>query len=406
MATLRDNDAVIVSIGRSPIGRARKGGLVDVRADELAAQTFRAILDRVPEVSTSDIEDLYLGCAEPSGEQGYNLARQISILLNADEIPGATINRFCASSIQAARMATHALWAGEGDAFLVGGVESASRFGYLDPAGNPRFALAAERTKRRMADGSSWTNPRESGELPDAYINMGQTAENVARLTGTSRTNQDEFAYRSQVLAAKSASNGFFEREIVPILRPDGTTFTADDSLRPATSLEGLAELEPAFAAGGSVTAGNACPLNDGASAALIVSGKFARERGLTPLGRVLSTAATGLSPEIMGLGPIEASKKALERAGLTISDMNIVEINEAFAAQVLPSARVLNIDLENQLNPHGGAIAIGHPFGATGVRLMGTLLNGLQARDQTFGLATLCVGGGQGMAIVLERLN
>lgn len=367
---------------------------------------MQAVLDRVPEVASGDLEDLYLGCAEPSGEQGYNLARQVAVLLGRDELPGATVNRFCASSLQATRMAFHAIRAGEGDAFLVGGVESTSRFGLIEPAGNPRFDAPAKRTAQLMATGAPWEDPRAQGLLPDAYIQMGHTAEHVARVSGISREEQDAFALRSQQRAATSAQDGFFAREIVPVELPDGTVVTSDDSIRANTTAEGLASLEPVFSPVGSVTAGNACPLNDGASGAVIVSAQYAADRGLTPLARIVSTAATGLSPEIMGLGPVDSSRKALARAGLTIRDIDIVELNEAFAAQVLPSAKYLGIDLERQLNPFGGSIAIGHPFGATGVRLLTTLLNGLRTRDETLGLATLCVGGGQGMAVVLERLS
>ncbi|MFJ6651408.1 acetyl-CoA C-acyltransferase [Microbacterium sp. NPDC091313] len=402
-------EAVIVAIGRSPIARARKGGLVDVRADELAAQVVTGVLDRVPGIDRADLEDFYLGCSEPSGEQGFNLARVVAVSLGMDHLPGATVNRFCASSLQAARMAFHAIAAGEGDAFLVGGVESTTRYPALDPRPNDRLG-GTERTSAIISAGRTWTDPRDEGLAPDGQITlgfgMGLTAENVARLTGTSRQMQDAYALRSQTLAAESARSGFFAREIVPIVRPDGSVFDADDSPRPTTTAEGLAALTPAFTPDGTVTAGNCSPFNDGASAAVIVSAEFARERGLTPLARIVSTGVSALSPEIMGLGPVESSQRALLRAGMTIDDVDIVEINEAFAAQVLPSADRLGIDVERQLNPFGGSIALGHPYGATGVRLLSTLLNGLRTRDQSVGLATLCVGGGQGMAVVLERLN
>ncbi|AWB90313.1 acetyl-CoA C-acyltransferase [Homoserinimonas hongtaonis] len=403
--SLNDNDAVIVSLGRTPIGRARKGGLVDVRGDELARQVIAAVLAKVPDVEIADIEDLMLGTAEPTGEQGYNLARMVAVLLGHDSLPGTTVNRFCASSIQTMRMAFHAIRSGEGDAYVVGGVESTSRFGLIAPAGNPAFDAPALRTAELMATDAEWTDPRDGGLVPDAYIQMGHTAEHVARRTGTSRADQDAFAARSQRLAAESASNGFFAREIVPVVRPDGSLFSADDSLRPSTTVESLAGLDPVFSPVGTVTAGNACPLNDGASAAVVVSAAYAKRKGLTPLAKIISTGVSGLSPEIMGLGPVESSRLALSRAGLSVADLDIVEINEAFAAQVVASARILGVDEDSQLNPFGGSIAIGHPFGATGIRLIGTLVNGLRTRDQSLGMATLCVGGGQGMAIVIERL-
>lgn len=402
-------EAVIVAIGRSPIARARKGGLVDVRADELAAQVVSGVLGRVPGVEPADLEDFILGCSEPSGEQGFNLARVVAVSLGMDHLPGTTVNRFCASSLQAVRMAFHSIAAGEGSAFLIGGVESTTRYPLLDPSPSERLG-GTERTSALISEGRTWTDPRDEGLAPDGQITlgfgMGLTAEHVARMTGTTRRMQDDYALRSQTLAAESARNGFFAREIVPITRPDGSVFDADDCIRPATTAEGLAGLAPAFTPDGTVTAGNCSPFNDGGSAALVVSADFARDRGLTPLARIVSTAVSGLSPEIMGLGPVESSKRALERAGLTIGDIDIVEINEAFAAQLLPSAEGLGIDIESQLNPFGGSIALGHPYGATGVRLLSTLLNGLHTRDQNLGLATLCVGGGQGMAVVVERLN
>lgn len=401
-----DDDALIVSIARTPIGRARRGGLIDVRGDELARQVLSAVLDRVPEAAGDDIDDLMLGTAGPDGEQGFNMARVVATLLGRDSLPGTTVNRFCASSIQTTRMAFHAIKAGEGDAFLVGGTESTSRAQPPASAGNPAFDAAAERTRQAMLTDTGWHDPREDGRMPDAYIQMGHTAEYVARATGVTRTEQDAFALRSQQRAAQSQANGFFAREIVPVVRPDGSVFEADDSLRRGTTAEGLAALEPIFSPAGTITAGNACPLNDGASGALVVSGRYAKEKAITPLARVVSTAVTGLSPEIMGLGPVESSRRALARAGLQAGDMDIVEINEAFAVQVVASALELGLDLEEQVNPFGGSIAIGHPFGATGVRLIGTLLNGLRTRDQTLGMATLCVGGGQGMAVVLERLS
>jgi acetyl-CoA C-acetyltransferase len=405
VSAVRDDDAVIVAIARTPIGRARKGSLVDVRGDELARQVIAAVLDRVPDVAVGDIEDLMLGTADPAGEQGFNMARVVATLLGFDQLPGTTVNRFCASSIQTMRMAFHAIRAGEGQAYLVAGTESTSRSAPPSSAGNSAFDAAAKRTEKAMREGGGWKDPRLNAEAPDAYIMMGHTAEYVARETGITRDEQDAFALRSQLSAARSWDDGFFAHEVVPVTRPDGTVVERDDSVRPGTTREGLAELEAVFAAGGTVTAGNACPLNDGASAAVVVSGRYAAEHGLAPLARILSTGVSALSPEIMGLGPVESSRRALARAGLGITDLDIVEINEAFAVQVIASARALGIDEDRQLNPFGGSIAIGHPFGATGVRLVGTLLNGLRARDGALGMATLCVGGGQGMALVLERL-
>ncbi|MBW4095199.1 MAG: acetyl-CoA C-acetyltransferase [Acidobacteria bacterium] len=406
MSTIKDDDAVIIATARTPIGRARKGGLVNVRGDELARQAFAAVIGKIPGLSISDVDDLMLGTAAPEGEQGFNMARVVATLLGYDGLPGTTVNRFCASSIQTTRMAFHAIRAGEGDAFLVGGTESTSRALPPTSAGNTTFDDAALRTQQAMLDGRPWHDPREDGLVPDAYIQMGHTAEYVARLHGVSRADQDEYAARSQRLAADAQANGFLAREITSVQLPDGSLFEVDDSLRAGTTLEALAQLQPAFSPVGTVTAGNACPLNDGASAALVVSGRYAKANGLTPLARIVSTAVSGLSPEVMGLGPVESSQRALKRAGLGIDDLDLIEINEAFAVQVLASARELGIDIDRQLNLRGGAIAIGHPFGATGTRLIGTLINGLQTDDSTLGMATLCVGGGQGMAIVLERLN
>jgi acetyl-CoA C-acetyltransferase len=404
--TIKDNDAVIVSIGRSPIGRAGKGTLTGFRPDDLAAAVFAGVLAKVPDLPLSEFEDLHLGCAQPQDEHGWNMARRVAVQLGADLLPGTTVNRYCASSLQGARMAFHAIRAGEGRGYLVGGVECVSRYGEIREVPNPGFDRAAARTDRILSTGAPWSDPRLEGQVPDYYISMGHTAENVATLTGTTRAEMDEFAARSQQRAVTAVENGFFAREIIPVAGPEGQVFSADDGPRPGTTAEKLAELKPVFREDGTVTAGNACPLNDGAAGSVIVSGELAREYGLTPLARILSTGVTGLSPEIMGLGPVEASRMALRRAGLGINDIDVVELNEAFAAQVLPSAAQLGIDMDEQLNPHGGAIALGHPFGATGVRLLATLLNGLTTRDQQFGLATMCVGGGQGMAMVVERLN
>jgi len=410
VAEFADRDAVIVATARSPIGRAVKGSLKDVRPDDLAATIVRAALDKVPTLDPTTIDDLILGCGLPGGEQGYNMARVVAILLGHDTLPGTTVTRYCSSSVQSTRMAFHAIKAGEGDAFISAGVETVSRFvkgssDGLPGTTNPLFLDAQKRTDDSAAGGGVWHDPREDGTLPDVYIAMGQTAENLAQLKGVSRQEQDEFAVRSQNLAEKAIANGHFEREITPVTLPDGTVVSTDDGPRPGTTYEKVSGLKPVFRPDGTVTAGNACPLNDGAAAVIIVSGAKARELGLTPLARIVSTGVTGLSPEIMGYGPVEASKKALALAGLSISDIDLVEINEAFAAQVIPSYKDLGIDLD-KLNVSGGAIALGHPFGMTGARITTTLLNNLQTHDKQFGLETMCVGGGQGMAMVLERLR
>jgi acetyl-CoA C-acetyltransferase len=404
-----DRDAVIVSAARSPIGRAMKGSLKDVRPDDLAATIVRAALDKVPALEPAAIDDLMLGCGLPGGEQGYNMARVVAILLGHDGLPGTTVARYCASSLQSTRIAFHAIKAGEGDAFISAGVEVVSSFAKgtsdgLPGTTNPLFREAQTRSARSAAGGSTWHDPRADGTLPDVYLAMGQTAENLAQLKGVSRREQDEFAVRSQNLAEKAIADGLFAREISPVTLADGTVVSTDDGPRPGTSYERVAALEPVFRPDGTVTAGNACPLNDGAAAVVIVSGAKARELGLTPLARIVSTGLTGLSPEIMGYGPVEASRQALRRAGLTIGDIDLVEINEAFAAQVIPSYRDLGIDLD-KLNVSGGAIALGHPFGMTGARITTTLLNNLTTYDKQFGLETMCVGGGQGMALIIERL-
>ncbi|MGY1699083.1 acetyl-CoA C-acetyltransferase [Geodermatophilus sp. SYSU D00766] len=404
-------EAVIVATARSPIGRAFKGSLKDLRPDDLAATIVRAALDKVPALDPHDIDDLILGCGLPGGEQGYNMGRVVSVLLGMDHLPGTTITRYCSSSLQSTRMAMHAIKAGEGDVFISAGVEMVSRFvkgnsDSLPDTKNPAFTDAEARVAKVAESGAdSWTDPRESGDVPDVYVAMGQTAENLALLKGVTRQDMDEFAVRSQNLAEKAIAEGFWEREITPVTTPDGTVVTKDDGPRAGTTLEGIAGLKPVFRPDGRVTAGNACPLNDGAAAVVVMSDTKARDLGLTPLARVVSTAVTGLSPEIMGYGPVDASRLALQRAGLTIDDIDLVEINEAFAAQVIPSYRDLGIDID-KLNVHGGAIAVGHPFGMTGARITGTLINGLQTRDKTLGLETMCVGGGMGMAMVLERLS
>ncbi len=403
-------EAVIVSTARTPIGRAFKGSLVDERPDDLAAFVIKAAMDKVPALTPDLIADLHLGCGLPGGESGFNMARVVTTLLGW-EVPGTTLTRYCASSLQTTRMAFHAIKAGEGDAFISAGVETVSRFmkGNSDSwpdTQNPKFADAQERTAKVAETGAdSWSDPAEDGNLPDIYIAMGQTAENVASLTGVSREAQDDFAYESQMRYAKADAEGFWEREITPTPLASGETMTKDDSPRPGTDREKMAGLQPVFRPGGTVTAGNACPLNDGAAAVVIMSDTKAKELGIEPLARIVSTGVSALNPEIMGLGPVGATKQALANAGMTIDQIDVAEINEAFAAQVLPSAEQLGIDHE-KLNPHGGAIAVGHPFGMTGARITGTLINGLQHRDGTFGLETMCVGGGQGMAMIIERLK
>jgi acetyl-CoA C-acetyltransferase len=403
-------EAVIVATARSPIGRAAKGSLVDVRPDDLAATIVRAALDKVPELDPTDIDDLMLGCGLPGGEQGFNMARVVAILLGYDRLPGTTVTRYCASSLQTTRMAFHAIKAGEGDVFVSAGVECVSRFakGNSDAwpdTMNPAFADARARSETAAQGGAQWHDPRTDGQLPDIYLAMGQTAENLAQLKGISREAMDSFGVRSQNLAEKATANGFWAREITPVTTPDGRVVAADDGPRAGVTIEGVAGLKPVFRPDGRITAGNCCPLNDGAAAVVIMSDTKAAELGITPLARIVSTGVSALSPEIMGLGPVESSRRALARAGLSVGDIDLVEINEAFAAQVIPSYQELGIDLD-RLNVHGGAIAVGHPFGMTGARITGTLLNGLQFEDKTLGLETMCVGGGQGMAMVIERLS
>ncbi|MEU9267445.1 acetyl-CoA C-acetyltransferase [Streptomyces sp. NPDC048251] len=404
-------EAVIVSTARSPIGRAFKGSLKDLRPDDLTATIIQAALAKVPELDPRDIDDLMLGCGLPGGEQGNNLGRIVAVQMGMDHLPGCTITRYCSSSLQTSRMALHAIKAGEGDVFISAGVETVSRFAKgnsdsLPDTRNPLFAEAEARTAAVAAqEGTSWHDPREDGLVPDAYIAMGQTAENLARLKGVTRQDMDEFGVRSQNLAEEAIKNGFWEREITPVTLPDGTVVSKDDGPRAGVTLEGVQGLKPVFRPDGMVTAANCCPLNDGAAAVVVMSDTKARELGLTPLARIVSTGVSGLSPEIMGLGPVEASNQALRRAGLGIGDIDLVEINEAFAAQVIPSYRELGIDLD-KLNVNGGAIAVGHPFGMTGARITGTLINSLQFHDKQFGLETMCVGGGQGMAMVIERLS
>lgn len=404
-------EAVIVSAARSPIGRAFKGSLKDLRPDDLTATIIQAALAKVPELDPRQIDDLMLGCGLPGGEQGYNLGRIVAVQMGMDHLPGCTVTRYCSSSLQTTRMAMHAIKAGEGDVFISAGVEMVSRSikgssDGLPDTKNPLFADAELRTLGRAEKGGGeWHDPREDGLIPDAYISMGQTAENLAAIKGVTRADQDEFGVRSQNLAEAAIKNGFWEREITPVTLPDGTVVSQDDGPRAGVTLEGVQGLKPVFRPDGTVTAGNCCPLNDGAAALVVMSDVKARELGITPLARVVSTGVSGLSPEIMGYGPVEASKQALKRAGLGIGDIDLVEINEAFAAQVIPSYRDLGVDLD-RLNINGGAIAVGHPFGMTGARITGTLINSLQFHDKQFGLETMCVGGGQGMAMVIERLS
>lgn len=382
--------------------------MTELRPDDLAAQVVRALLDKVPQLDPSTIEDLLLGCGEPAGEAGFNIARVVALLSGLPACPGVTVNRYCSSSLQTIRMAAHAIRAGEGDVFVAGGVETVSRFGSGTADGgeelhNPRFAAASARSALRALGGApSWT---KADGLPDVYLAMGQTAENVAEAEQVSREEMDAFALSSQQRAVKSQQDGFFASEIVPITLAGGQVVERDDGPRPDTSLEKLAQLKPVFRPDGRVTAGNSCPLNDGAAAVVVMSDRRARALRITPLARVVSSGVSGLDPEIMGLGPIAASRQALQRAHLSIDDIDRFEINEAFAAQVLPSARQLGLPMD-KLNVHGGAIALGHPFGMTGARIMTTLINALQTDDLHYGLETMCVGGGQGMAMVIERLS
>ena len=397
-------EAVIVAVSRTPIGRAMKGSLRAIRPDDLAAFAVRDVLSKVPELDPESIDDLLMGCGMPGGEQGMNIARIVAVALGYDRLPGTTVNRYCSSSLQTTRMAFHAIKAGEGDVFISAGVESVSSAArgssdYIpgEDLRNPLFPTFQD-------PAGVWVDPRSRGDLPDPYISMGETAENVAGLLGISRHEQDEFAALSQNRAEQAIRDGFWQREITPFTLPDGTVVSVDDGPRAGVTVETLSGLKPVFRQEGTVTAGNACPLNDGAAALVIMSDSRAAQLGITPLARIVSTGVTGLSPEIMGLGPVEASKQALARAGMTIDDIDLVEINEAFAAQVIPSARELGVS-HDKLNVHGGAIAVGHPFGMTGARITTTLINSLRWHDKQIGLETMCVGGGQGMAMIIERL-
>jgi acetyl-CoA C-acetyltransferase len=384
-------EAVIVAAGRSPIGRAGKGSLVECRPDDLGAYILGQVLAQIPQLEPSLIEDVICGCGLPGGESGFNMGRAISILAGVNA-PGTTLTRYCSSSLQTTRMAYHAIRAGEGEIFASVGVETVSRFGYgtSDPADarNPRLM------------------PGNPEGFPDLYLPMGMTAENVAEREGITREEMDQFAARSQNRAVAAQTEGFFDREIIPVTVPDGQVVDRDDGPRPNTTVEVLSTLKPVFKEDGRVTAGNACPLNDGAAAVIVMSLDKAKELGINPLARIVGTAVAALEPEYMGLGPIPATKKVFARTGLSMDDIDIVEINEAFAAQVIPSARGIGLDpMEDRLNPFGGSIALGHPFGMTGARITCTLLNGLRTRDKNLGLETMCVGGGMGMAMILERL-
>ena len=404
-------EAVIVSAVRSPIGRAYKGTLREMRPDDLAVQMIRAALDAVPELDPTTIDDLMLGCAQPAGRQGYNLGRILAMQLGLDMVSGTTVHRYCASSLQTTRMAFHAIKAGEGDVFISAGVEAVSQFGFGKSDGSPDtkhpdYAAAAERTRALADDPTAvWSDPRATGEVPDIYIAMGDTAENVAQFRSVSRQAQDEWAVRSQNLAEAAAARGFWDTDITPVRLADGSLVTRDDGPRAGVTLEGISGLQPVFRPHGTVTAANCCPLNDGAAALVVMSDRRAAELGLTPLARVVSTGVSGVSPEIMGLGPVPAVQKALQNAGLSIGDIDILEINEAFAAQVLPSIDDIGIDPE-RVNVNGGAIALGHPFGMTGARITTTAIHALQERDEQFAVETMCTAGGQGMAMVLERLS
>ncbi len=397
-------EAVIVATARSPIGRANKGSLASMRPDDMSAQIVRALLAKVPQVDSSSIDDLIMGIGQPAGAGGFNIARVTAILAGI-EVPGVTVNRYCSSSLQTIRMAFHAIKAGEGDCFIAAGVETVSQYalGASDTAPNATFKESGDRTKVRSAgDQGPWA-PGEG--LPDVYIAMGQTAENVVEHEGVTREEMDHFGVRSQNLACEHQDNGFFEREITPLTLDDGTVVSRDDGPRAGTNYESVSQLKPVFRPNGTITAGNACPLNDGAAAVMVMSDTKAAALGLTPLARIVSSGVSALNPEIMGLGPIEACRQALGRAGMTIDQIDLVEINEAFAAQVIPSAKHLGIPMD-KLNIHGGGIALGHPFGMTGARIMTTLINGLQWEDKTYGMESMCVGGGQGMAMIIERLS
>ena len=396
-------EAVIVSAVRTPIGRANKGVLKDVRADDLAAIAVRAAVERVPQLDRALIEDVILGCAFPEGEQGMNLARLVGALAGLPETAGGvTVNRFCASSLQAVNMAAQSIMLGQGDVIVAGGIESMSRvpMGGFNPSFNPR--LIKPRPGEKI---ESPYPPVENEWVLSSYIPMGMTAENLAREYSISRAEQDAFSLRSHQRAIAATDNGIFKREIVPVPLPNGTLMEIDEGPRRDTSLEKLASLEPAFIGGGTVTAGNSSPLNDGAAGVVLMSAEKARDLGITPLAKVHAMAVAGVRPDIMGIGPVPAMRKALHRAGMQLSDIDIIELNEAFAAQSLAVVKAMGIDQE-KLNPHGGAIALGHPLGCSGARIIATLINDLQTHDKIWGIATLCIGGGQGLATIIERMS
>jgi acetyl-CoA C-acetyltransferase len=404
-------EAVIVAAARSPIGRAHKGSLISVRSDDLVETIARAALGQVPQLDPVALDDVLLGCAQPAGEQGYGLARVLALQLGLDDVGGVTVQRFCASSLQTTRMAMHAIRAGEGHAYLSAGVEMVSRYGAGKADGmpgthNPRYDAARERTARRAEAGAPpWIDPRAGGDVPDIYIAMGQTAENVAEAYRVSREEQDEFAALSQNRAEKAIADGFWASDITPVTLPDGTVVTADDGPRPNVTQDGLARLKPVFRPDGTVTAGNCCALNDGAAALVVMSAERAAELGIRPLARIIATSVAAVSPEIMGLGPVPAVERVLRQAGMSIGDVDLMEINEAFAAQVVPSVRQIGID-PDRVNVHGGAIAVGHPYGMTGARITTTLIHSLQWHDKQIGLETMCTAGGQGMAMLIERMS
>ncbi|MGI8609093.1 MAG: acetyl-CoA C-acyltransferase [Candidatus Dormibacteria bacterium] len=381
-------EAVIVATGRSPIGRAAKGSLVDYRPDDMLGYIVKKVLEKVPELPHDQIDDLICGCGFPHGQTGMNVGRLAVFLSGLPmSVPGTTVNRFCASSLQSIRMGYHAIKAGEAKAMVCAGVESVSRVNTMP---------ALEDINTRMFGDDA---------IADAYITMGMTAENVAEQFNISREEMDEYAYNSQMKASRARENGFFDREIITVALPDGTEVSQDDGIRADTTIERLATLKPVFKEDGKITAGNACPLNDGAAAVVVMDEEYAKSLGIRPIARIKGSAVSGLDPKIMGVGPIEACKKVFAQTGMSVKDIDVVELNEAFAAQVIPVGREVGF-LDERLNPHGGAIALGHPFGMTGARIMTTLLNDLQTLDKTYGLETMCVGGGQGMAMIVERLN
>lgn len=394
---------VIVAARRTPIGRAYKGSLVDVHPADLLRTAVDAALTDVPGLDPASLDEVLLGCSLASGEQGGNLARVLAVELGLDHVPGVTVNRYCASSLQTTRMADHAIRLGGGSVYLSLGLESCSRV--RQPGPDP---LPDERPSafRALAPAPvPWEDPRTRGAIPDLFVGMGETAENVADLHGVSRAQMDEYALRSQELAATATADGFWEAELAPVALPSSGVLDHDESPRPTTTEADLAGLAPAFRDGGRVTAGNSCPLNDGAAALVLMAESRARELGIAPIGRVLSTAVSAVSPEVMGIGTVPAAQRALADAGLVAADIDVLEVNEAFAAQVVPTYLALGIPLE-RVNPQGGAIALGHPFGMSGARITATLLNGLRQGGGRYGLQTMCVAGGQGMAMVVEHLD